>query len=846
MQKSALSGFVLLFFLSLFLVIPIVFSQVLQFGAAPSALTLLQPNGAPPTKDPHIFMCDPILIKWIPSTDADTPQEQLYYKLEYSKDAGTTWSSITDGFRPASEFNKSIGASLSNITRRSNITSLPTERIEKSPFISPTAQRIAFTTVEGDPPASDVEQLNFIPDDGLIYNEIQYVQVFASSNNPYAKRGNFFPAYSPNGTKIVFVFAGISQATPGIYILNNVNTSTGLPPDQTPTRIYTLETQTNYVKYAYLPKFNPPIPSITQLQSGGEKILFVKNRCLRPNNSESYSGTQSPLCEGIYPHVKRNYDIFLMNSDGSNPVNLTNTLDTYESYPFFLPDGKILYFSEEAGSEAMWVMEVNYATNARISKTKISSSLPDWFTGNPIYPLFLPSYGFLPQNNGAGSSVSAGASMHIYPGGTKFQTVSMQYDASRDPLKQKIYFSSDLQGFCEGHCLWRMNADGSELEQLTYFDYSDTSGVGIRNYAFGATASNDGKRIIFTYSKCTETNCANEAIETQNSEALRDIHVWDLWVLQGDVLSYLWDTHKSGVPNGTQYKVKVTVSDDQGQTAGLSDASEYNFTISCSNWPPMAEAGGPYTGFKDAPITLNGTATDIEDEPDRAVSDLVWSIDPTYTDCSFPSNQTPFKTGLGTSNALNTASITCTNTGTKTVILTATDNGIPPTGISQKTHSDTAVVNVSELPDASKVGLGIASMKAEPFIIQVGSTGAVINAEVRNFSAFPIPVTMGLSTDNQTITSLNALAGTPQTQTIDAHGTKVFSFPQAAFSSLPSGTYLVKATATTSLVSGVKPSYASATFTVIQPSQSSVPELSMFFVPLIIGAVLFIALVLKK
>ncbi len=58
---------------------------------------------------------------------------------------------------------------------------------------------------------------------------------------------------------------------------------------------------------------------------------------------------------------KRNHEIFIMNADGSNPVNLTNTPDVDEMYPHVSPDGtKICFVTDEGRSRRDKVRHVYY------------------------------------------------------------------------------------------------------------------------------------------------------------------------------------------------------------------------------------------------------------------------------------------------------------------------------------------------------------------------------------------------------------------------------------------------------------------------------------------------------
>lgn len=57
---------------------------------------------------------------------------------------------------------------------------------------------------------------------------------------------------------------------------------------------------------------------------------------------------------------KSNWEIFMMNADGSNPVNLTNTPDVDEMYPHVSPDGTKICFVVDEGSGRNRVRHVYY------------------------------------------------------------------------------------------------------------------------------------------------------------------------------------------------------------------------------------------------------------------------------------------------------------------------------------------------------------------------------------------------------------------------------------------------------------------------------------------------------
>src|SRR5579859_4487873 len=48
-------------------------------------------------------------------------------------------------------------------------------------------------------------------------------------------------------------------------------------------------------------------------------------------------------------YVDNNWEIFVMNADGSHPQNLTRTPDLHEHYPQISPDGRRICFSVDQG-----------------------------------------------------------------------------------------------------------------------------------------------------------------------------------------------------------------------------------------------------------------------------------------------------------------------------------------------------------------------------------------------------------------------------------------------------------------------------------------------------------------
>ena len=84
-------------------------------------------------------------------------------------------------------------------------------------------------------------------------------------------------------------------------------------------------------------------------------------------------GADSSLCQRLKPlpyqiayecYVDGNWEIFVMNADGTNPKNLTQTPKEQEHYPQMSPDGTQIAFTADVGEgrdtvRSLWVMDID-------------------------------------------------------------------------------------------------------------------------------------------------------------------------------------------------------------------------------------------------------------------------------------------------------------------------------------------------------------------------------------------------------------------------------------------------------------------------------------------------------
>jgi Tol biopolymer transport system component len=224
----------------------------------------------------------------------------------------------------------------------------------------PTTGRIVFISSR----AGDEEELFTMNADGT-----DLVQL--------TTRGNaFFPAWSPDGWRIAFTFAPTEQGD--IYVINHDGSG--------------LTQLTSHISSEQAPSWSPDGTRIAFARSttkeGLEDIYVIdaddggNEVQLTSDPARDFVPAWSPGGSKIAFTSERdgNLEIYLMNADGSDPVNLTNHLANDVVWPgSWSPDGtRILFGSGREGTGEIFVMNADGSDPVMLTDTPFGELYAGW------------------------------------------------------------------------------------------------------------------------------------------------------------------------------------------------------------------------------------------------------------------------------------------------------------------------------------------------------------------------------------------------------------------------------------------------------------------------------------
>jgi Tol biopolymer transport system component len=215
---------------------------------------------------------------------------------------------------------------------------------------------------------------------------------------------------------------------------------------------------TLYCKY---PRFSTDAYNLLYL-AGVPADLFILNlnssSILKLTDTESYERLPAYSPDGILIAYLQDYDLYLINSDGSNKRFLCEVGQDYSSHQFS-PDGQSIVYTK---NQNLWLINID-GTNNRMLHESTSGT-----THYPIYnPLFSPDGQKIYFEE---ARVYAGQTMQIFvidiDGTNKKQltdtSTNQNFRLNNDGIK--IVFCTDRDGNNE---IYIMNADGSNQKNLS-------------------------------------------------------------------------------------------------------------------------------------------------------------------------------------------------------------------------------------------------------------------------------------------------------------------------------------------------------------------------------------------
>lgn len=293
------------------------------------------------------------------------------------------------------------------------------------------------------------------------------------------------------------------------------------------------------------------------------------------------------------------YQIYLMDSDGSNQTNISNTPDSDYSADWSADGSRIVFVSERdgvgGGGGEIYVMNADGSNQVRLTNNTGYDEYPSWSPDGSqiVFDSDKDGFGQIYVMNADGSNIT-----------NISNTADIERLPAWSPDGSKILFTSDRMGATE---IFVMNSDGSNQLNLTNDLDTDQS----------ASWSPDGSQIVF------ETNRdGNWEIYTMNADGSNQTNISNSpdsefngsWSPDGSKILFYSD--RDG--NGEIYMMNTDGSDQVNLTnnIGVDEIPKWQ-PVTAPTPSPSSQISSGYTNHTEA-----GVAPTCSDSMPEAVPDL--------------------------------------------------------------------------------------------------------------------------------------------------------------------------------------------------------------------------------
>jgi Tol biopolymer transport system component len=384
------------------------------------------------------------------------------------------------------------------------------------------------------------------------------------------------------------------------YVLSNFAAHPPLLDTPTPTLTApTVETLISTQAVAWLPTNTPPsfatdtlasttlgaLPTLTLIQPTSMLVpptgILVPTITPVPSNTPTNTPTPIPVPPMLTPigggagkiaftsDQNGNYEIYVMNADGSALTNLTNN-SALDSSLSWSPDGRRIAFSSNRdGNPDFYVMNANGSNPIRLTNTSQGEGSPSWS----------PDGGKITFYAVTGLDISSEEISVINADGNGqnrlTQNSSYDFDPTWSPDGTKIVFCAGRDGNPE---IYMMNADGSGQVNLTNYGAGD----------YYPKWSPDGRKITFTSNR--DGNLEIYVMNADGSGLMRltqnsAVEHYASWSPDGKKIVFASsrdDPNPSTCAENCKYEIYVMNMDGSGQIKLTNSASNILFPL----WSP--------------------------------------------------------------------------------------------------------------------------------------------------------------------------------------------------------------------------------------------------------------------